>query len=108
MFIQIRTITVKEGYAEQVTERFSGDSPMDKMEGLLDRTIMVNRKKQEHEEVVVMVRWESIEAWKNWEKSDVHIQGHRENRGKPKPDYIISTTVNMYEVAAVKPGTATA
>ncbi|WP_282936562.1 antibiotic biosynthesis monooxygenase [Paenibacillus sp. RC67] len=86
-------------------ERFTKESPVDVMDGLIDRTVMVNRKKQEDvEEVIVMIRWESVEDWKNWEKSDVHIQGHRQNNGKPKPDYIISTTVNMYEVKAVKEG----
>jgi len=75
------------------------------MEGLIDKIFMVNRKKQEdQEEVVVMVRWRSVEDWKNWEKSDAHIQGHRQNHGKPKPEYIISTSVNMYEVKAVKAG----
>src|SRR5690554_1806644 len=97
MLIQTRTICVKSGYAEQVIDRFSKPSPIDTMEGMLEKTIMVNKKKQDHEEVIVMIRWESIEAWKNWEKSDVHIQGHRENKGKNPPDYVLSTTVNMYD-----------
>ncbi len=106
MMIQTRSIVVKEGYADQVAERFSVDSPIDSMEGLLDRTIMVNRHSKDQEEVLIMIRWESVEAWKNWEKSDVHIQGHRDNRGKPTPEYVISTTVNMYDVATVKTGQA--
>jgi len=104
MLIQTRTIVTEPGYADQVVERFTRESPMDAMEGLIDKTVMVNRKKQEHDEVVVMIRWASVEAWKNWEKSDVHIQGHRENRGKPQPEFVKSTTVNMYEVRAVKAG----
>lgn len=104
MLIQTRTVVVQNGYADQVVERFTKESPMDAMEGLIDKTVMVNRKKQEHDEVVIMIRWESVDAWKNWEKSDVHIQGHRQNHGKPKPEYVISTTVSMYEVKAVKAG----
>ncbi|MCS7461579.1 antibiotic biosynthesis monooxygenase [Paenibacillus doosanensis] len=105
MLIQTRTIVVQKGSADLVVERFTKESPMDAMEGLIDKTVMVNRKKQdETEEVVVMIRWRSVEDWKNWEKSDVHIQGHRQNHGKPKPEYVISTTVNMYEVKAVKEG----
>jgi Uncharacterized enzyme involved in biosynthesis of extracellular polysaccharides len=65
---------------------------------------MVNRKKQEFEEVVVMIRWNSVEDWKNWEKSDVHIQGHRQKKGESSGEYIISTNVNIYEVAVVKKG----
>jgi heme oxygenase (staphylobilin-producing) len=105
MFIQTRTIVVQKGKAELVVERFSKESPMDVMEGLIDKTVMVNRKKQEDaEEVMVMIRWRSVEDWKNWEKSDVHIQGHRQNHGKPKPEYVLSTEVNMYEVKARKEG----
>ncbi|KGE20108.1 antibiotic biosynthesis monooxygenase [Paenibacillus wynnii] len=104
MLIQTRTIVVEKGNADQVVDRFTQKSPIDSMEGLLDKTVMVNKRKQDHEEVVVMIRWESIEAWKNWEKSDVHIQGHRENKGKPTPEYVISSTVNMYEVKAVTKG----
>lgn len=104
MLIQTRTIVVQKDKVDLVLERFTKESPVDTMEGLIDRTVMVNRKKQDYEEVVVMIRWRSVEDWKNWEKSDVHIQGHREKRGKPAPDYIISTTVNMYEVKTVKEG----
>jgi len=105
LLIQTRTIVVQKGFSEQVVERFTQESPMDSMEGLLDKTIMVNkRNKEDQEEVVVMIRWESVDAWKNWEKSDAHIQGHRENKGKPTPEFVISTTVNMYEVKSVKPG----
>ncbi|MUG65794.1 MULTISPECIES: antibiotic biosynthesis monooxygenase [Paenibacillus] len=106
MLIQTRTMVVKKGFADQVIERFTQDSPMDAMEGLIDKTVMVNRKKQEDdvEEVVVVIRWRSIEDWKNWEKSDAHIQGHREKRGKPQPEYLVSVNVNMYDVKAVKEG----
>ncbi len=104
MLIQTRTIVIQPGHADQVAERFTQESPLDTMEGLVDKTIMVNRKKQDHEEVVVMIRWASVEDWKNWEKSDAHIQGHRDNRGKTPPEFVISTTVNMYEVKAVKEG----
>jgi len=104
LLIQTRTIVVEKGYADQVVERFSKESPIDKMEGLLDRSVMVKKRSKDNEEVVVMIRWESEEAWKNWEKSDVHIQGHRENRGKTPPEYVLSTTVNMYDVKTVKQG----
>ncbi|WP_166245112.1 antibiotic biosynthesis monooxygenase [Paenibacillus turpanensis] len=103
MLIQTRTITVQKGKADLVFERFTEESPMDEMEGLIDKTIMVNRKKQDDaEEVMIMIRWRSVEDWKNWEKSDEHIQGHRQNSGSPRPEHILNVSVNMYEVKAVK------
>lgn len=105
MLIQTRTIVVQKGTADLVLERFMQDGPMDTMEGLIDRSVMVNRKKQDdQEEVVVMARWKSVEDWKNWEKSDAHIQGHRRNQGKPQPEHVISVSINMYEVKAIKEG----
>jgi heme oxygenase (staphylobilin-producing) len=102
MLIQTRTIVVQPGNADKVIERFSGSRPMDGREGLIDVTLMVKKRTKDHEEVVVMIRWESEQAWKNWEKSPEHIEGHRQNHGKTPPEYVISTTVSMYEVKAIK------
>lgn len=33
---------------------------------------------------------------------DAHIAGHKENRGKPKPEYIINSEGGLYEVKTVK------
>lgn len=104
MLIQTRTILVEPGNADKVVERFSQPGLLDKREGLIDISVMVNKRSKEQEEVVVMIRWESEEAWKNWEKSPEHIQGHRDNRGKQPPPYVRSSTVNMYEVKAVRQG----
>jgi heme oxygenase (staphylobilin-producing) len=102
MFVQMRSITVKEGYSDQVVERFSKAGVVDRSPGLIDITVLVKRTRREDEEVVVFTRWESEEAWKNWEKSDAHIQGHRENRGKPTPEFIVGTNHGLYDVRAVR------
>lgn len=106
MFIMTRTILVEKGNSDKVVARFSGEGPMDNMDGLVDISVMVNTKSKEQEEVVVVIRWESQEAWKNWEKSDAHIQGHKENRGKQPPEYVLSTEVKLYEGEVVKRGKA--
>lgn len=102
MFVQMRKMTVKEGYAEQVVERFSQPGLIDQQEGFVDSTVMVKKVPRGEEEVIVMIRWESEEAWKNWEKSDAHIAGHKANMGKPKPDYLLNVEVSRYEVKAVR------
>lgn len=107
MLIQTRTIVVQKGNADKVVERFSKEGVLDEREGLIDISVMVNKsKKLEHDEVVVLIRWESEDAWKAWEKSPEHIQGHRNSRGQQPPEYVVSTTVNMYEVPKVRPGKA--
>jgi heme oxygenase (staphylobilin-producing) len=106
MLIQTRTTIVKKGYADKLIENFAIDRPVDQMEGLIDRTIMVNTRNKEHDEVVVMIRWESKEAWKNWEKSPEHIAGHRNKKDHQPPEYVISGSVAMYEVMGRKLGKA--
>ncbi|WP_068620268.1 antibiotic biosynthesis monooxygenase [Paenibacillus tuaregi] len=106
MLIQTRTILVEKGQVDQVVERFSKEGVVDEREGLIDISVMVNRGKKEHDEVVVLIRWESEDAWKAWEKSPEHIQGHRNSRGQQPPAFVISTIVNMYDVKKVRPGKA--
>jgi heme oxygenase (staphylobilin-producing) len=103
MFVILRTITVKKGFADQVVERFSRRGPVHSFDGFIDSSVMVKRAKRqdEHDEVVVMVRWRSQEDWKNWEKSPEHIQGHRQKQGQTPPDYVISTVHAQYDVKTV-------
>lgn len=105
MFIQMRTIVVEKGNSEQVIERFSKTGHIDGKEGLIDKIVMVNRKTKETEEIVVMIRWESEAAWKNWEKDPVHIAGHRNKRGEEPPAYVIESSVKMFDVKNINEGT---
>ncbi|NIK76506.1 heme oxygenase (staphylobilin-producing) [Paenibacillus castaneae] len=105
MFIQMRSIVVEKGNSEQVVQNFSKEGHIDGKEGLIDINIMVNRKSKESEEVVIMIRWESETAWKNWEKDPVHIAGHRNRKNEERPAYIIDSSVNMYDVKKIKQGT---
>ena len=102
MFIQMRKITVTEGHADEVVKRFSGAGIIEQQEGFIDSTIMVKKVRRGDEEVVIQIRWESEQHWKQWEKSDVHIAGHKAKIGKPKPEYIIHSEGGLYEVKAVK------
>ncbi|MGN7453645.1 antibiotic biosynthesis monooxygenase [Paenibacillus pasadenensis] len=102
MLVIQRRIKVKEGHAAQVVERFSKPGPVQEFDGFVDIQILQKVVRRGEEEVIVQIRWESEQAWKNWEKSDVHIQGHRNSRGQEKPDYVLETEVSRYELAAVK------
>lgn len=105
MFIQMKKSIVSEGNSDQVVNRFSGEGIIEKQEGFIDLTVMVKKVRRGDEEVIVMIRWESEQHWKQWEKSDAHIAGHRANLGKPKPEYILQSENGLYEVKAVKKAT---
>ncbi|MDQ0269536.1 antibiotic biosynthesis monooxygenase [Cytobacillus purgationiresistens] len=102
MFVQMRRLTVTEGNGDKVVERFSGKGIIEEQEGFIDSTVMVKKVRRGEEEVVVLVRWDSEDSWKRWEKSDAHIAGHKANLGKPKPEYMIHSEGGVYDVKAVK------
>nr|WP_275402174.1 antibiotic biosynthesis monooxygenase [Shimazuella alba] len=65
-------------------------------------SLLIIKVQRGKEEVVVMVRWESEEHWKQWEKSEAHIVSHKGKIGNPKPEYIVNIEVGKYEVNTVK------
>lgn len=102
MFVQMRKIVVQEGFSDQIVERFSKPGIVEEQEGFIDTTFLVKKVRRGEEEVVIQIRWESELFWKQWEKSDAHIAGHKAKLGKAKPEYIISSEGGLYEVKAVK------
>jgi len=102
MFIETKKITVKSGYSSKVVERFGQKGVIEQSPGFIDLSVLVSESRKGDDEVIVLIRWESEAHWKQWEKSDVHIQMHRQNRGKPKPDHIVDSSHQTYEVKAVK------
>lgn len=75
---------------------------MEQQPGYIDKQVLVKKVRRGDEEVLIMVRWESEEAWKNWEKSPEHIAGHKANAGKPKPDYFVESGQEVYYVKVKK------
>ncbi len=73
----------------------------------MDLTILEKKVRSGEEEVLILIKWESEEHWKQWEKSDAHIAGHKARIGQPKPDYILSSEAGKYEIKAVKKAAVT-
>ena len=106
MFVQIRKWTVTEGNSDKILERFrkkpgQGPSLIEQREGFIGRELLVKKVTRGEEEVVMIIRWESEEAWKAWEKSPEHIACHKakikEHGGKPpQPDYVIKMEHGKY------------
>ncbi|MDV2686562.1 antibiotic biosynthesis monooxygenase [Alkalihalophilus lindianensis] len=102
MFAQIKTLVVEEGYAGKIVEKFSTPGIIEEQPGFLDLTVLQKKKRRGNEEIFILIRWESEEAWKAWETSEVHLAGHRANRGKPKPEFIIEGSQDVYHVIGQK------
>lgn len=95
-------MVIKAGSEEQILARFQKEGLLEKQEGFIDLSVIEEKTRKGEKEIVVIVRWESEEHWKQWEKSDAHIAGHKANLGKPKPDYIVSQEVKRYDLKVVK------
>lgn len=102
MFIQTKVIQVKEGHAQTLVEKFSKPGAVEQSAGFIDLSILVKKVRKGDEEIIILVRWESEEAWKGWERSEAHLAGHRNSRDQPKPDYVLGSSHGNYEVMAVK------
>ncbi|UTR13315.1 antibiotic biosynthesis monooxygenase [Salipaludibacillus sp. LMS25] len=102
MFIEMKTISVTQGSAPKVVDQFASPGVIEEAEGFVDLSVLVNETRKGPDDVVIVIRWESEETWKQWEKSEPHLNMHRQSRGKPKPEHIISSSHQTYEVKAVK------
>jgi len=99
MFYQVKRILVKEGYSSAIIERFTMPGIMiEQQPGFIDKQVLQKKSRRGDEELLVMIRWESEESWKNWEKHPDHIAGHKANQGKPKPDYVLESSQDVYYV----------
>ncbi|MCR6097897.1 antibiotic biosynthesis monooxygenase [Salipaludibacillus agaradhaerens] len=102
MFIEMKNIHVTHGSAQKVVDQFASPGVVEEAEGFVDLSVLVKETRKGPDEVVIMIRWESEEAWKQWEKSEPHLNMHRQSRGKAKPEHIISSSHQTYDVKAVK------
>jgi len=102
VFVQMKSITVAEGYVGKIVEQFASKGLIEGQPGFIDLSVLRKKKRGGNEEVIVMIRWESEEAWKSWETSEVHLAGHKENRKKLPPSYIIEKRQDVYHVLATK------
>lgn len=105
MFIQKKKWIVTEGNSDKILEKFKQrkekPSMIESREGFIGREILVKKVRRGEEEVIMMVRWESEEALKAWEKSPEHIAGHKAkiaagNARPEQPEYVISIERGLY------------
>lgn len=102
MFIQMKKLIVEEGFSDQMVEKFSSEGKIEEQPGFIDLSVLKKKQRRGPEEIIVTIRWDSEESWKAWEKSDVHLAGHKAKRGKPKPEFIIESKQEVYHVLASK------
>lgn len=99
MFTTIRTFTVKEGTAEKVIEHFGKPGILEDQPGFVKTTLLKKKvRRGETEEVLMLTEWKSETDWKNWQKSDAHVQGHQSRGNQEKPDHILDVENSRYTI----------
>lgn len=100
MFIETKVFTIKEGHSEKLLTKFSQGGKMSLSEGFLEFSVLKRMRKGEHEEIMVMTRWEDQKSFTNWKNSDAHKAGHS---GKhERPDFIVDVRMDTYTVEKIQ------
>ncbi|MGL4521420.1 MAG: antibiotic biosynthesis monooxygenase [Bacilli bacterium] len=102
MFIQMKTFQIEKGNAERFIERFAGEGIIEKQPGFISLSVLEQLRTKEADEVKIMIMWENESDWKAWEKSPIHIQGHRERKNDQKPSFILDSNQSYYNVIGSK------
>ncbi|MGM0845056.1 MAG: antibiotic biosynthesis monooxygenase [Bacillota bacterium] len=94
MIVITNTIRVKKGFGESLAERFNRPGDVEKSPGFLALNLLQTRDTEEYDEFIVWTMWSSKEAHDEWTKGE----SFRKSHSGPRPDFILSSNVNYYDV----------
>ena len=85
MFVGTNRIKIKKGYGKELEELFRSRGEVAGEPGFVDFELWRQEGDSEHEEYLVVSRWESEEHHNQWLRSDSFKQAH----SGPPTDYIM-------------------
>ena len=85
MFVGTNRIKIKKGYGKELEELFRSRGEVAQEPGFVDFELWRQEGDSEHEEYLVVSRWESEEHHNQWLRSDSFKQAH----SGPPTDYIM-------------------
>lgn len=99
MVIVTNVSHITKGNGDKLIERFNRTGKVEEMEGFLGLEVMLTENTKEYDEVTVSTRWENKEAFQKWTRSEAFRESHSH---REKPEYILSNTINFYEVKVMR------
>ncbi|MEK8131501.1 heme oxygenase [Paenibacillus filicis] len=99
MIIVTNTSQITKGEAHKLIERFDKVGKVEYMEGFLGLEVHLTESIKEYDEVSVVTRWTSKEAFNGWTKSEAFRESHSH---RSTPEYILSNKITFYEVKIVR------
>ena len=85
MFVGTNRIKIKKGYGKELEELFRSRGEVAREPGFVDFELWRQEGDSEHEEYLVVSRWESEEHHNQWLRGDSFKQAH----SGPPTDYIM-------------------
>lgn len=98
MFIVTNTSKITHGEGYKLVNRFDKVGKIEYVEGFLGLEVLMTDRLKEYDEVTVVTRWESLDDFRNWTKSDVFKEAHKDGR----PEYVMENKVTYYEVKVTR------
>lgn len=99
MLIVTNTSKITKGDGEKLINRFKKVGMVEQMSGFLGLEVMFTKNLRDYDEVSVVTRWNSMDDFKNWTKSDAFKKSHRK---REIPAYIIENKITYYDVEVVR------
>jgi heme oxygenase (staphylobilin-producing) len=99
MIIVTNTSKITKGDGDKLITRFKKVGMVEKMEGFLGLEVMFRKNLKDHDEVSVVTRWETMEAFKGWTKSEAFQKSHQK---RDIPAYILENSITYYDVEVVR------
>ncbi|PWW03284.1 heme oxygenase (staphylobilin-producing) [Paenibacillus cellulosilyticus] len=95
MLIVTNTSQIVKGSGEKLIERFDRIGQVERMEGFLGLEVLFTQNISEYDEVSIVTRWTSREAFQGWTKSEAFRESHQHRK---TPDYILNNKITFQEV----------
>ncbi len=95
-------IKVKKGMGEKMAPMFTKPGPLQEFEGFHKVEVLVSTQFEDHDEMQVVMYWDTMEQFEVWRASDAFKESHKRPSGDaPDPDSpVIGSQIVIAKVAS--------
>lgn len=87
MYTVTNRINVKKGMAKMMAPNFVKPGPLQEFEGFVKVEVLVAEQFEQHDEMSVVMYWETLAGFEAWRESDAFKQAHKRPEGdEPNPN----------------------
>lgn len=101
MFTVTNRILVKKGFGTKMAPAFTASKTLFDFEGFKKVEVNVCTESEEHDEMNVMMYWETLENFQTWRHSDDFRQSHSREKSSSENSPIISNRIVISEIISV-------